>query len=187
MRARPGVRPLIFGTGLFIAGLAVGAALASWAAAPTDVDVREGTTLAAFLPDDVMSLTYATADGMTTAQRSVSGTPFEVLSTFTDGRPTQRCRAPADMAGRLDQLTTLTARRRLSLDQREREFPVQLGVIDIRDVLIGEPFGPVLVFANKNRTAVAVILEGEAAEVTLQATDLDWLKTPCAGLADSHG
>jgi hypothetical protein len=87
------------------------------------------------------------------------------------------------MAGHLGNLTALTVRRSLSLAQREREFPGQLGVIEVRDAVIGEPSGPVLVFTNKDRTAIAVILDGRAAEVTLQAGELAWLKTPCSGLA----
>jgi hypothetical protein len=104
-----------------------------------------------------------------------------MLSTFVNGRPAQRCSAPAHIDGRLNDLATLTARRGLSLKQRENEFPVQLGVIDIRDAVIGEPSGPVLVFANKNKTAVAIILDGRAAEVTLQAAKLTWLETVCSG------
>jgi hypothetical protein len=148
------------------------------------LDVREGATLASFLPDDVMSLSYATQSGITTAQRSVPGAPFQVLSTFADGRPAQRCSASADMGGRLGALAALTARRGLSLAQREGEFPVQLGIIDVRDSVIGEPSGPVLVFTNKTRTAVAVILDGHAAEVTLQTAELGWLETACSVLAD---
>jgi hypothetical protein len=127
-----------------------------------------------------MSLSYATPGGMITAQRSAPGAHFHVLSTFTDGRPARRCSASADMAGQLDNLTTLTARRSLSLQQRENEFPMQLGVIEVRDAVIGEPSGPMLVFTNKNRTAVAVIIDGRVAEVTLPATKLDWLETVCA-------
>jgi hypothetical protein len=145
------------------------------------VAIRKGDTLASYLPDAVMSLTYATPDGTTTAQRSAQGAPFEVLSTFADDRPAQRCRASADMDGHLRDLTELTARRGLSLEQREREFPVQLGVIDVRDTVIGEPFGPMLAFTNKNRTAVAIVVDGHAAEVTLRAAELDWLKTACSG------
>jgi hypothetical protein len=176
------IRPLIFGAGLFISGLAVGTALASRASAPTHTDIREGATLVSFLPGDVMSLSYATPRGMTTVQRSAPGAPFQVLSTFADGRPVQRCSTSPDMAGHLGNLTTLTARRSLSLEQRESEFPVQLGVIDVRDSVIGEPSGPVLVFTNKNRTAVAVILDGRAAEVALQAANLAWLETVCSGV-----
>ena len=181
MRSRLATHSLIVGAGLFAAGLAVGAALASWASAPARVAIREGATLASYLPDAVMSLTYATPDGTTTAQRSAQGAPFEVLSTFADGRSVQRCRASADMNGHLRELTELTARRGLSLERREREFPVQLGVIDVRDTVIGEPFGAVLAFANKSRTALAIIVDGHAAEVTLRAAELDWLKTVCSG------
>ncbi|MCS0616770.1 hypothetical protein NX783_28935 [Massilia kyonggiensis] len=35
-----------------------------------DVAIREGDTLASYLPDAVMSLAYATPAGMTTVQRS---------------------------------------------------------------------------------------------------------------------
>jgi hypothetical protein len=101
---------------LFVAGLAVGTALASWVSAPSHWDVREGATLASYAPDAVMSLTYATSDGITTAQRSASGVPFDILSTFADGRPAQRCSASADMNGHLNGLTELTARRGLSLE-----------------------------------------------------------------------
>jgi hypothetical protein len=183
MRSSLSVRPLIFGTGLFVTGLAVGAALASWASTPAHMDIREGAALASFFPDAVMSLSYASLGGMTTAQRSAPGTPFQVLSTFADGRPAQRCSTSVDMAGHLGNLTTLTVQRSLSLDQREGEFPVQLGVVEVRDAVIGEPSGPVLVFTNKDRTAIAVILDGLAPEVTLQAKELEWLKTPCSGLA----
>jgi hypothetical protein len=172
---------LIYGAGLFTAGLAVGTALASWASAPAHVAIREGDTLASYLPDAVMSLTYTTPDGMTTVQRSAAGAPFEVLSTFADSRPAQRCRASADMNGHLRDLTELTARRGVSLEQREREFPVQLGVLDVRDTAISEPFGPVLAFTNKSRTAVAIVVDGRAAEVTLRTAELDWLTTACSG------
>jgi hypothetical protein len=182
MRSSLNIRSPIFGAGLFVAGLAAGAALASWASTPTHADIRKGATLASFLPEAVMSLTYSTPEGMTTVQRSAPGAPFQVLSTYADGRPAQRCSASADMEGHLDSLAALTARRRLSLEQREGEFPVQLGVIEVRDAVIGEPSGPVLVFTNKNRTALAVILDGRAAEVTLQAVKLKWLETICSGL-----
>lgn len=180
MRTRPAIRPLIVGAVLFVSGLTVGAAVAGWASAPARTAIREGTTLASFLPEAVMSLNYATPGGTTTAQRSARGRPFHILSTFADGRPVQRCIALPDMEGRLDKLTTLTARRGLSLEQREGEFPVQLGVVEVRDAVIGEPSGPVLVFTNKDRNSVAVVFDGSAAEVTLQPAALEWLETACA-------
>lgn len=158
----------------------MGAALASWASAPAHVAIREGDTLASYLPDAVMSLTYATSNGITTAQRSMPGAPFEMLATFADGRPVQRCSVSADIDGHLGGLTTLTALRGLSRQQRENEFPVQLGIVDVRDAVVGEPPIPALVFTNKERTAVAIILDGVAAEVTLRTAELDGLRTACA-------
>ncbi|QNA87661.1 hypothetical protein G4G28_02725 [Massilia sp. Dwa41.01b] len=143
--------------------------------------IGEGATLVSFLPDAVMSLSYATPNGMTTAQRSAASAPYHILSTFTDGRPAQRCSASEDMARRLGKLATLTARRGLSREQREAAFPDQLGVIDVRDTVIAEPAGPVLVFANKDRTALAVVVDGGAAEVTLQAAELEWMEKACLG------
>jgi hypothetical protein len=177
-----GIRPLIFGAGLFIAGVAVGAGLAGWAPSRVDGNIRKGATLMSILPESVMSLTYATSLGMTTAQRSAPDVPFQILSTFADGRPVQRCStAAADMGELLDDLVTLTARRGLSLEERASEFPIQLGVIEVRDSTIAEPSGPVLVFTNKDRTAVAVIVDGHAAEVTLEAAKFEWLETACSG------
>lgn len=181
MRSRLAFRPLIYGAGLFVSGLAVGAALASWASTPTNLAVHEGAKLVDVLPDAVMSLTYTTPGGMTTVQRWAPNTPFQVLSTFADGRPAHHCSVPANLAGRLEKLSTLTARRGLSLQQREHEFPVQLGVIEVRDAVIGEPSGPMLVFTNKNRAAVAVMMDGRAAELTLEVAKLNWLETVCSG------
>jgi hypothetical protein len=84
------------------------------------------------------------------------------------------------MDGHLGGLTTLTARRGLSRQQRENEFPVQLGIVDVRDAVAGEPPVPARVFTNKERTAVAIILDGVASEVTLQTAELDGLRTACA-------
>jgi hypothetical protein len=181
MRSLLRIRPLIYGTALFVVGLAMGTSLAGSASATSHIEVQGGTTLVSFLPEAVMSLTYATPKGMTTAQRSIAGAPFQVLSTFADGQPAQRCTTSAGMEGRLDKLATLTARRSLSLEQRGKEFPVQLGVIEVRDSVIAEPAGPVLVFTNKNRTAIAVIVDGNAAEVTLEPAALQRLEAICHG------
>jgi hypothetical protein len=186
MRSARGIRPLATRAGVFVAGLVLGGALSSWASTPTQLNIREGDTLASFFPNDVMALTYATPSGTTTVQRSTPGARFDVLSTFPNDRPAQRCTSSADLEGHLENLTTLTAHRGISLEQREREFPVQLGVIALQDTVIGEPPDPILVFANKDRTAIAVIVEGSAAEVTLKGEDLQWLEQTCAEAPDFH-
>jgi hypothetical protein len=173
------MRPLLFGAGLFAAGLAAHAALVAKPVRP-QASIRAGATLAGFMPDDVMALSWATSWGMTTAQRSAAGAAFQMLSTFADGRAAQHCIASPDMAGRLAELSVVTARRALSPAQREREFPALLGVMEIRDAAISESGGPVLVFTTRDRTAVAAVRDGRAAEVTLPAAELRWLETACA-------
>jgi hypothetical protein len=174
----------LFGVGLFGVGMAVGNALMA-SPAPPPARVHAGDTLAGFMPDEVMSLTYTTPWGRTTAQRSAPGASFQLLSTFAQGRPAQRCTASPQMTGRLADLSVLTARRALSLQEREQEFPVLLGVIEIRDGAISDPRAPVLAFANRTRTAVAVVLAGRAAEVALPVAELRWFETACEEIAQA--
>ena len=180
-----GKRLLIGACGLFAAGMIAGAALAPRVLAPAPVAVARGDTLAAFAPDRILSVTYATRSGITTAQRSSRGARFHVQSTYADERPVQRCTAPADLAGHLARFAEMKARRGLSRDQRDREFPVQLGVLDIRDNVTGEPAVSVLVFANREQSAVAVILEGYAGEIVLPISELRWLERACDTVAIS--
>jgi len=182
----PGLRSktlLLAGAGLFAAGMIAGAAMAPRVLAPAPVAVARGDTLAGFAPDTILSLTWATRSGMTTLQRSSRGARFQVQSTFADERPAQHCSAPTDLGGHLARLVEWKARRGLSREQRDREFPVQLGVLDIRDNVTGEPAVTGLVFANRDQSALAVALEGYAGEVMLPVTELRWLERPCDTVA----
>jgi len=172
---------------LFALGIIVGAALAPRVLAPAPVAVARGDTLAAFAPEAILSLTYATHTGITTLQRAGRGARFHVQSTFADESPAQRCTAPADLAGHLARFAEIRARRGLSREQRDREFPVQLGVLDIRDNVRGEPTVSVLVFSNHDQSALAVALEGYAGEVLLPASELRWLERACDTVALSDG
>ncbi|TQK10447.1 hypothetical protein [Herbaspirillum sp. SJZ107] len=174
---------LVAGAGLFAAGMIAGAALAPRVLAPAPVAVVRGDTLAGFAPDAILSLTWATRTGMTTLQRSSRGARFQVQSTFADERQAQHCSVPADLGGHLARLAEWKARRGLAPEQREREFPVQLGVLDIRDNIIGEPAVTALVFANRDQSALAVAMEGYAGEVILPAAELRWLERACDTLA----
>ena len=176
---------LFAGAGLFAAGMIAGAALAPRVLAPAPVAVGRGDTLAGFTPDTILSLTWATRSGMTTLQRSSRGARFHVQSTFADERPAQHCSAPADLGGHLARFAEWKARRGLSSEQRDREFPVQLGVLDIRDNIIGEPAVTALVFANGDQSLLAVAMEGYAGEVILPVTELRWLERACDTLATS--
>jgi len=179
-------RALVAGCGLFAAGIVLGAALAPRVLAPAPVTVARGTTLASFAPEAILSVTYATRNGITTLQRAARGARFHVQSTYADERPPQRCTVPADLAGHLVRFAEMKARRGLSREQRDREFPLQLGVLDIRDNVTGEPAVSVLVFANRAQSALAVALEGYAGEVILPVSELRWLERACDTVAMSE-
>ena len=178
-----GKRLLAAGAGLFAAGMIAGAALAPRVLAPAPVAVARGDTLAGFAPDAILALTWSTRSGMTTLQRSSRGARFHVLSTFADERPAQRCTLPSDLGGHLARFAEWKARRGLSREQRDREFPVQLGVLDNRDNVSGEPAVSALVFVNQDQSALAVMLEGYAGEVVLPVTELRWLDRACDTVA----
>ena len=171
--------------GLFAAGMIAGAALAPRVLAPAPVAVGRGDTLATFAPDAVLAVTYATRSSITTAQRASRGARFHVQSTYADESPVQRCTAPPDLAGHLARFAEMKARRGLSREQRDREFPVQLGVLDIRDNVTGDPAVSVRVFSNHEQTAVAVVLEGYAGEIILPIAELRWLERACDTIAVS--
>lgn len=168
---------------LFAAGMIAGAALAPRVLAPAPVAVARGDTLASFAPDTILSLIYTTRSGMTTLQRSSRGARFQVQSTFADERPVQRCTAPADLGGHLARFAELKARRGLAREQRDREFPVQLGVLDIRDKVSGAPAVTMLVLTNRDRSAVAVSLDTYAGELMLPVAEFGWLERVCDTVA----
>jgi hypothetical protein len=178
-------RLLLAGTALFTVGIAIGNAVTP-SSAPPHPAIQAGATLAGFMPDEVMSLTYTTPWSRTTAQRSTTNAAFQILSTFALGRTAQRCTASPEMAGRLAELSVVTAERELSPAEREQAFPMLLGRLEIRDSAISDTTEPVLVFANRTRTAVAVLLGGRAAEVTLPAGELGWFETACEGVTSDE-
>ena len=167
---------------LFVSGMIVGIVGGIWMAWPARTAITGGDTLSSIAPEEIISLTYTTMHGTTIAQRPSPGAGFVVQATFADGRPAQRCAAPADLAGRLDVLSDLIARRGLTVEQREREFPEQLGVLDIRTRMLAEPNDPMLVFANRQRKTLAVIFGDTVAEVTLRPDDIEWLGKGCAAV-----
>jgi hypothetical protein len=136
----------------------------------------EPGTLASIAPEEIMLLSYATKQGITTAQRSTVDAEFVVQTTFTDGRPARHCRASAALIG---QLSELTATRGISLRERERDYPDQIGVLDIRSQMLSEPGYPLLIFSNRQQTELAIIDDSHAAVITLPRTELDRLERGC--------
>ncbi|WP_256975995.1 hypothetical protein [Burkholderia sp. AU28863] len=131
----------------------------------TDSRIRidPGTELFGVLPDEVMSLTYTTAALTLTAQRSQPAARFAVQVTYADGRAPRQCMASADLAAHLGPLSTIVAQRQVDLADLAREFPRQIGRLDIRDRIASEPPPSLVFLAAADSDAVAVTVDSLSA------------------------
>ena len=164
---------------VFVAGVVIGAALMSLNAHVwTDFSSASGTILEHNI-DALRSVTYTSAKGTTIAQRGRAEDPFELQITFADGRPVQRCRAGQALDGAIRALLRYDLKRRLSAEELKKSFPLPLGVVDIRDTLVVEPSGPVLLFANLELTSTAVVLDGLVAETSIHPSQFAQFQKSC--------
>jgi hypothetical protein len=114
-----------------------------------------------------------------TAQRSIRGADFTVQATFVGGRPAQRCTAPPDLAGQLSTFSSLVAKREISVEERDKEFPVHVGNLTVQ-AWGEEPNYPVMVFTNRTGTSIAFIFDRYVAELTIPLGVFKRLETGCA-------
>jgi hypothetical protein len=132
--------------------------------------------------DELRVLSYTTKTTILTAQRSQSGAPFLVQATFADGRPPQRCTVGPDLAGQAQLFTRLVTKKGLTIGQLDEEFPVQHGVLDLRDAMNPEPGGPYLVYTDRSGKSAALVSHGSAVELTVPLAAFKRLEAGCANL-----
>ncbi|WP_230943811.1 hypothetical protein [Burkholderia anthina] len=132
--------------------------VADWTDSPIRID--PGTDLLSVLPDEVMSLTFTTAALTLTAQRSQRAARFAVQVTYADGRAPRQCVASPDLAAHLESLSTIVAQRQVDLADVAREFPRQIGRLDIRDRIASEPPPPLVFLGAADSDAVAIAVDG---------------------------
>jgi hypothetical protein len=168
---------------LLLLGLGAGYFLAYERIESQNHRMSAGSTVVDRSPDSVLLLSYSTSAMIVTAQRSRAGAPFAIQATFADGRPMQRCTGSPDLSKQLAIFSSLVAKREISYDQREAQFPIQLGVLDVRDAMMSDPDEPMLVFTNPTRSAVAFIFQGYVVELTIPVSAFTSLQQGCATLA----
>ncbi|WP_232434263.1 hypothetical protein [Burkholderia ubonensis] len=135
--------------------------LADWTDSPIRID--PGTDLLSVLPDEVMALTYTTAALTVTAQRSQPAARFAVQVTYADGRAPRQCVASADLAAHLETFSTIVAQRQVDLADLAREFPRQIGRLDMRGPIASEPPPSLVFLAAEDSDAVAVTVDSLSA------------------------
>jgi hypothetical protein len=142
-----------------------------------------GTVHSNIEEEEIRLLSYTSAAAIFTAQRPKAGAPFVAQATFTDGRSTQRCAAPADLGGQLSKFARLVVKRGISLDQLDKEFPMLHGVLDIRTELSPEFGGPYLIFTDKAQQSAVIVAYGSANVLTIPLTVFKRLEAGCAAFA----
>lgn len=143
--------------------------------------ITPGIAFSGIADDSVAMLSFIGERMTFTAQRSTQGNEFAVQATFSDGRPTQRCTASADLSGQLRALSTYIAKRQVSFQERDEDFPIHLGNLIVQP-LGEEPSNPMMVFTDKHHTSVAVIFDRYAAELTIPPAAFSRLENGCLSL-----
>ncbi len=173
---------------IFLAGLISGAGLTHLAnkvegASHTSLNIAPDTEIFSVLDEEVMSLTYKTAALTLSAQRSKPAEAFAVQVTFSDGRKPQQCLASPDLAGQLLKFSTITAKRKVLAQQIEKEFPHQLGTLEIRDRMLVETAPLMTLHTTADRKVVVVSYDGHAAEISTPIAAFAKLEAGCKTLA----
>lgn len=145
---------------------------------PATPSFRPGDELQSVDPDYVRMLSFTSSGSTVTAQRSVMGTPFDVVMTYADGKASAHCRLSKDLMGRLAPFTRITAKRGLSVDEREAQFPVHVGNLLLQSFST-EPDAPIMVFTNAAENSVAFISEHYIAEVAVPLSAVRDLDMKC--------
>ncbi len=128
--------------------------------------------------DHVQVMIFASDKMTLTAQRSVIGGPLEVTATYADGTATQHCTGGSDLGGRLLPLAHITAKRGLTVNERERMFPTYVGQFSL--LTFGqENDGPVTVFSSTTGNAVAFVATEYITEVAVPLVTFQRLGKAC--------
>ncbi len=172
--------------GAFTVGLACGVfgsiLVAQHQAGPVKFEPQ--TEAISIFEDEVMSVVFRTNEMTFAAQRSKPGAAFAVQVTYADGRPAQQCHASSNLAGRLAVYSTITAKHSLqSQQQAERDFPILLGTLELRDRIENEPNPVIRLRASSDRKAMAALYENVAIEVTNPVSAFAGLEKACHFLA----
>jgi hypothetical protein len=166
----------------FAAGLACGVlGFMLIAQQPTGLaTVEPGTEVVSILEEEVMSVVFRTDKMTFTAQRSKPGASFAMQITYADGRPAQQCQVSSNLAGQLGAYSTIKAKHQFaSQQQAERDFPVQLGTLELRDRMKDEPSTVIRLRTSSDRNALAALYENVAVEVTTPGNAFASLEDGC--------
>jgi hypothetical protein len=152
----------------FATGLACGVFGVMFAQYQTSViKVEPQAESISVLEDEIMSIIFRTDKMTFVAQRSMPGGEFAVQTTYADGRDIQQCRVSSDLAGQLSNYSTITTQHQLqSIQHAEKDFPIKLGILELRDRMENAPAIVIQLRTNSDRKFLAALYDDVAVEVT---------------------
>lgn len=118
-----------------------------------------------------------------TAQRTKPGDKFALQGTYADGRPVHQCMANENLAGYLPFFSTIPNGRKLSVNQATKEFPVKLGVIEIRDRSTIRRVPPIEFRSTKDEKTIVASYDNVAYELGDKKDVFTKLELGCIALA----
>lgn len=167
----------------FAAGLACGVTGPMLVARHDLTLVEPRTEAIGILEDEVMSVTFMTDKMTFAAQRSKPGAAFAVQVTYADGKPSRQCQVSSNLAGQLAAYATITTKRQLhSQRQAQKDFPIKVGTLELRDRMEDEPLTVIRWRASSDRKALAALYANVAVEVTNPESAFTNLERACTVL-----
>lgn len=140
--------------------------------------IEAGDELQTIASDQVTTLSFANDQFAFTAQRSKLDGNFNVLVTFSDGRPARSCTMSSDLGSRLSEFVRITAKKGLSVDEREHFFPAHVGNFSLQ-TFGSEPVPIMSIYADADRRRTAVISSEYLAEVETPLSAFEKLEMGC--------
>lgn len=171
------MRSLVYATLLLIAGAAGGIVWSEYGSSAASA-IASGEVLQSTDSDYVRMLSFSNAKYTFTAQRSISGGKFDLLFTPAATEVSVHCQLPSDLSRALQPFTHITARRTLSVKEREGQFPIHLGNLLVQ-TFSTEPDASIMVFTNHAGDAIAFIAEHYRAEVAVPISAFRRLDRGC--------
>lgn len=169
---------------IFVLGLALGSGLTlllttrPGAVFPPG-EPRPGQEVFGVADEAVLSLTY-TAEQLTfTAQRSRPKDKFAVQVTYSDGKAAQQCIASPTLEGHLPTLTKLVVKRVVPTDQVATQFPIRLGVLQLKDSVVSEPISAMEFRSASGSRWAAVSYGGRFFETSIPVAAFAALESAC--------
>ena len=115
----------------------------------------------------IVGMIYKIKNMKLTAKHSKENKYFELDITYNDGRKSARCIAPKAFDNALKSFLAIKVKRQIDADDVEKTYPINLGSIEIQDIIASEPPTHWEFFTSDNFPTVVMKYDSVAFETYL--------------------